>query len=102
VSDFCYSRPMLERILRQAEMMDQMMQRVGVDPATAARADRGMACYEARTRCLSCRSERQCFDWLARAGSQPPLEPPEFCHNAEFLRRCRSGREQCEASPVVG
>jgi hypothetical protein len=43
VSDFCYSRPMLDRVMRQAELMDRMMGHVGVDPAPAARLDKGMA-----------------------------------------------------------
>ena len=43
VSDLCYSSPMLDRIFRQAELMDRMMERVGVDPMAAARLDAGMA-----------------------------------------------------------
>jgi hypothetical protein len=42
VSDFCYSRPVMQRFLQQAEAMDQMMQCVGVKPVRAARIDRGM------------------------------------------------------------
>ena len=88
MSDFCYSRPMLNRVIRQAELMDRMMERVGVDPAAAARIDRGMASYEARTRCIACCSERQCRDWLARSDAEASSEPPQFCHNAKFFRRC--------------
>ena len=68
MTDFCFSRPMLERVLHHAELMDRMMERVGVNAAVAARVDRGMAWYEARTRCIGCSSERQCRDWLARGG----------------------------------
>jgi hypothetical protein len=39
MSDFCYSRPMLNRVLQQAALMDRMMARLGVDFATAARLD---------------------------------------------------------------
>ncbi len=88
VSDFCYSRPMLNRIIRQAELMDRMMERVGVIPAAAACIDRGMAWYEARTRCIACCSERECRDWLARSEAETSSEAPEFCHNADFFRRC--------------
>ncbi len=91
MSDFCYSRPMLDRIFRQAELMDRMMERVGVDPAAAARVDRGMAWYEARTRCIACCSDRQCRDWLACSETSAVLEPPEFCRNGEFFRRCGPG-----------
>ena len=89
MSDFCYSRPMFDRVFRQAELMDRMMERVGVNPAAAARVDKGMAWYEARTKCIACCSERQCRDWLARSEAQAFSEPPEFCHNAEFFRYCR-------------
>jgi hypothetical protein len=89
VSDFCYSRPMIDRVFRQAELMDRMMERVGVNAAAAARVDKGMAWYEARTKCIACCSERQCHDWLARPEAQASSEAPEFCHNAEFFRYCR-------------
>jgi hypothetical protein len=89
MSDFCYSRPMLKRVFRQAELMDRMMERVGVDLAKAARLDRGAAWYEARTRCIACCCERQCLNWLEHSQAQAPAEPPEFCHNTEFFRSCR-------------
>ena len=56
MSDFCYSRPMLKRVLKQAELMDRMRERLGVGAATAARLDKGTAWYEARTRCIACHS----------------------------------------------
>ena len=88
MSDFCYSRPMLKRVLKQAELMDRMMEHLGVNAATAARLDKGTAFYEARTRCIACHSERQCQDWLRRPPVEPSMEPPEFCHNSAFFRRC--------------
>ena len=88
MSDFCYSRPMLHRVLQQAELMDRMMQRLGVDLATAARLENGMAWYEARCQCIACHSERQCQEWLKRAPAVPSDGPPEFCGNSVFFRRC--------------
>jgi hypothetical protein len=41
VTDFCYSWPMMQRVLRQANLMDRMMQCVGVEPVRAARIDKG-------------------------------------------------------------
>jgi hypothetical protein len=89
VSDFCYSAPMMQRVLQQAETMDRMMQCVGVEPVRAARIDRGMAWYEARSRCIACIHDRRCRDWIAahQGTSQPML--PTFCRNAEFFRRAR-------------
>jgi hypothetical protein len=51
--------PMLSRALHQAELMDRMMECLGVDPATAARLENGMAWYDARSQCIGCHSERR-------------------------------------------
>ncbi len=87
MSDLLFSRPMLRRILAQAELMDRMLQRLGVDEAALARLDGGMGLYEARTRCLACRNERECRAWLE--GWTSPADPSEFCPNAAFFGRCR-------------
>jgi Family of unknown function (DUF6455) len=89
MSDHCYGRPMLDRVFRRAELMDRMMERVGIDAAAAARLEKGMAFYKARTKCIGCSRERQCSDWLARSEFDAPGEPPEFCSDAEFFRRLR-------------
>ena len=47
MSGFCCSRPMLNRV--GPELMDRMMERLGVDAATAARLDKGTAWSEAPT-----------------------------------------------------
>jgi hypothetical protein len=86
MSDFCYSRPMLNRIFRHADLMDHMMECSGVDPAVAVGVDSGMAWYEARSKCISCCKEQQCGSWLQ--GSDGLQAPPEFCPNAEFFRCC--------------
>jgi hypothetical protein len=78
---------MLDRISRQAELMDRVIERVGVIPGVAARVDRGLAFYEARTKCISCVHEWECRQWLARRPAERSA-PAEFCPNAEFLRCC--------------
>ena len=90
MSDHSHRRPMLDRVFRHAELMDRMMERVGIDAAAAARLGMGTAFYKARTRCIGCCRERQCRDWLARSEFGAPGEPPEFCSDAEFFRRLRS------------
>jgi hypothetical protein len=90
MGDFCLDRPMLRRVFRQVALMDRMMERVGVDRGAAARDGEGTAWYEARTRCIACCHEKQCRDWLARAPATSHPEPPAFCHNADFLERCRT------------
>jgi hypothetical protein len=86
VSDFCYGRPMLERIFRQAELMDRVMERIGVAPSTAARLDQGMAWYQARSRCIACCTDCECRAWLERPDPLPG--PPPSCPNGDFFRRC--------------
>jgi hypothetical protein len=79
---------MLNRVLQQAELMDRMLERLGVDLFEAARLENGMAWYEARTQCIVCNSERKCQEWLKRTAAEPFMGPPDFCHNAAFFRRC--------------
>ncbi len=86
MSDFCFSWPMLNHVLSQAELMDQMMARLGVDPAVAARLDRGAAFYEARIRCVDCSSVETCRCWLASSEASPM--PPKFCPNVAFFEEC--------------
>jgi uncharacterized protein DUF6455 len=86
VSDFCLGRPMLDRVFRQAELMDRVMQQLGINPAVAARVDRGFGFYEARSRCIACSHEGEC-----RAALQVGLTqagPAPFCPNGDFLRAC--------------
>jgi Family of unknown function (DUF6455) len=87
--DLWHGRPMLHRVMRHAELMDHMMERVGIDAAAAARLDKGMALFRARSKCLGCCRERQCSDWLAQSEIDASAEPPEFCSDAEFFRRLR-------------
>jgi len=87
MSDFCYSWPIFSRVLRQAELMDRMMDRVGASPSVAVRLESGMAWYEARTRCIDCVHDQRCRDWLQSAS--PSSAEPDFCPNAQFFRECR-------------
>lgn len=87
--DLCPPRPMLARVMRQAELMDRVCARLGVDPATAARQDHGEAWYVARTRCIACPDDARCRQWLASPLTSPE-QPPAFCANAEFLRTSRA------------
>ena len=93
--DSSYSWPMHNRVLRQAELMDRMMGRVGVNPAVAARVDQGAAWYDARTNCISCCREHECREWLEC--TEGLSMPPDFCPNAEFFRSCA---EQSSAGVV--
>jgi hypothetical protein len=83
MSDFCYSSPILNRIFRQAELMDRMMDRVGVTATVAMQSNNGMAWYEARTKCIDCVDHKACQRWLDNPDAH--AVPPEFCANARFF-----------------
>jgi hypothetical protein len=91
VTDFCYSRPTLNRVLRRAALMDNVMQRVGADHDAARALDGGSAWFEARVKCIACGSEQQCLEWLVRSQPAAYSAPPQFCLNAEYFCRCRDG-----------
>ena len=82
--DLCYS----QRVRRQTELMDHMMQRLRVNPALAAGMDGGLGWYEAQTKCIFCPNVRRCCDWLE--GSEPLPGPAEFCPNTAFFQGCFS------------
>jgi hypothetical protein len=87
---------MMQRVLKQADTMDQMMQCLGVEPVRAARIDKGMAWYEARSRCIACIHDQRCRNWIAARQGASVLGPPEFCQNAAFFPQCQAA-DQCEA-----
>ena len=80
--------PYSQRVRRQLELMDRMMERLNVDEAFAAGVDGGLALHQARTKCIFCRDEPRCGDWLATA--QPMSGPGDFCPNMEFFQDCLS------------
>ena len=86
MSDLCFSWPMLKHVLSQTELMDQMMSRLGVNPAVAVRIDRGAAFYDARTKCIGCPSGGSCRCWLT--SSEAAVTPPDFCPIAAFFEDC--------------
>lgn len=78
--------PMFNQVLHRQELMDEMIERLGVDVLTAVRKDNGQAFVRARTRCRYCLHESECRQWL---DSSPILPlPPDFCPNANFFRSC--------------
>jgi hypothetical protein len=97
MSDLCYEWPVLNRIFRQAALMDKMMERVGVEPINAVRIDQGMAFYEARTKCIDCFNDGVCRRWLDCANVNGT--PPSFCPNAEFFRQSLNNSAPTREAP---
>ncbi len=89
MSDYCYSFPIFNRVQTQAATMDRMVEKVGVDPLVAVRVENGMAWYEARTRCLECRSAERCTAWLDCTTHDGDADVPDFCPNNRFFQKCK-------------
>ena len=79
--------PMFREVLRRQELMDDMMERCGVDLLDAIRMDRGQSFVEARAKCRLCVCVRTCRDWLL-APDADLSRPPDFCPNARLFRTC--------------
>jgi hypothetical protein len=78
--------PIPNQMRRRREMMDRMMEILGVDSLTAVRLDRGRAFVEARRNCRHCQHESECRFWL---GSFEDLSSfPGFCPNVGYFQRC--------------
>ncbi|HEY7383792.1 MAG TPA: DUF6455 family protein [Beijerinckiaceae bacterium] len=76
---------MAKRVECQARLMGEMMDRLGVDPAAAAREGRGAAFASASRACLLCSHATECRQWL----DEPGRTAPPFCPNAPFFARVR-------------
>ena len=74
--------PLYRRVEQQARLFGEMMERVEVDPAAAARVGHGVAFAAASRRCLACGSAGECGRWLDNESSRVA---PAFCPNADFL-----------------
>ena len=80
--------PMFSEVLRRQALMDDMMERCGIDMVDLIRRDNGQSFAEARAKCRSCMSEMDCRAWLLTSGTIAAASPPEFCPNAALLRGC--------------
>ncbi|XSG82038.1 MAG: DUF6455 family protein [Methyloligella sp. ZOD6] len=71
---------------RRHELMDRMMQKLGVDVLAAIGLDNGQAFVRARSECRLCPQANVCRFWLACSTGE--AKPPDFCPNARFFHRC--------------
>lgn len=78
--------PQTQRVWRQFDQLDLVMQRTGASPVVAARKDRGKAMAKARNLCLSCLYHGECRARLDAGAAETIME---FCPNASFLGECR-------------
>ena len=74
--------PTREELRQRHELMDEMMEKRGVDVLKALRVDGGLAFVEARAKCRYCLHGGVCRRWLAGDGQR---RPEDFCPNAAFF-----------------
>jgi hypothetical protein len=79
--------PMFTEVLRRQELMNDMMERCGVDLFEVIHKDRGQSFVEARTKCGLCACMGTCREWLL-APKGHVSSPPDFCPNARLFRTC--------------
>lgn len=81
--------PMCRHVERQAQHMSEMMERLDVDGAAAARHQFGSSFARARTNCLLCRSTNECSRWIKSApgAEHPSSYCPNFAYFKMFSRR---------------
>jgi hypothetical protein len=78
---------MSRHVERQATRMNEMMERLDVDPLKLARLRQGDAYLEARTRCLKCADVGECLHWLEHPSAT--TEGPDFCPNSTLFGTCK-------------
>ena len=76
---------MFRELLRHQELMDDMMQRCGVDVLDLINKDIGQSFAEACAKCRFCACVGACRQWLL--GPERELSrPPDFCPNTRLFR----------------
>lgn len=92
-------RSWFDQIFRNAMLIDQMMEQLEIDPASAAVLDNKKTFIEARDKCTACPEVDTCRNWLDAAEALPL--PPDFCPNADYFAELLTGREQADAAAAV-
>ena len=81
--------PQTDRVWRQFDLLDLVMEHMQADPVAAVRAEEGKAIGRARDVCLVCPWQRRCRALLERGETDAIMA---FCPNARFLEQCRPER----------
>jgi len=78
--------PLFCHVVNRAKRLNDMIDRLDVDPLKLVRLRRGEAYREARTTCLQCHTAHTCVAWHEWA---PAGEWPDFCPNLKLLESVR-------------
>lgn len=81
--------PMFSDLLRRQALMEDMMERCGVEMLDVIHTDSGRSFAEARAKCRSCAAVMTCRAWLLTFGGRDTAPVPTFCPNAGLFRTCR-------------
>jgi hypothetical protein len=75
--------PMTRHVERRASRLNEMIERINVNPLELARLDQGQAYIEAFKICIECHHAPSCLRWLE---SEPQSgEKADFCPNYPLL-----------------
>jgi Family of unknown function (DUF6455) len=85
VSDFCLSPHALAGIARQADLMERMVLRAGINPSHHTRSADPALWYEARLKCIGCAMSERCMRFLASPSPTGQTQVPSFCANRTFF-----------------
>lgn len=79
---------LFERIAQHSNLMDAMMDKLGVRDQLAQRPHGGAVLRRAADRCLSCDHAEACEGWLSKA--QSVEEAPDYCRNHDLFQRLKA------------
>ncbi|HZP09603.1 DUF6455 family protein [Methyloceanibacter sp.] len=77
--------PTAREMIDRQGLMDDMMERCGVDLLSVIAKDGGQSYVRARSHCRGCASVAVCRDWLLEC-DPASNEPQEFCPNSGLFR----------------
>ncbi len=92
-------RSWFDQIFRNAMLIDEMMEQLNIDPASAAVLENKKTFIDARDNCTSCPEVETCRNWLD-ASEALPL-PPDFCPNSEYFEKLLAGGKEPGVSAAV-
>lgn len=77
------------RMTRRADLMDAMMDKLGVADEIQRLPDHAGIVRRAAGRCLTCEKPEACQQWLA--DEEAPETAPGFCRNRDLFERVMTG-----------
>ena len=73
------------RMARRADLMDEMMEKLGVADELHTMPDHAAVLRRAANRCLTCEKPDACQHWLDHEPN--PGSAPDFCRNHDLFER---------------